>query len=140
MKKIIYYSVQNGGDGSAYPHFVETQKLADFDQNHMSEGWGESCTGELVIKGDNIEIENVQSELGYLLQKWFDKYNDDEEEECKEIKDEFFSKGLPKMSVTKRKDGYWNINVGKKIHHTESNYSLKTKEDVIKELDALIKL
>jgi len=35
MKFVIHYSVQNGGDGSAYPQFMESSKLAEWDQNHM---------------------------------------------------------------------------------------------------------
>ena len=29
----IYYSVSNGGDGSAYPHFYESKLLADMHQS-----------------------------------------------------------------------------------------------------------
>ncbi len=42
-KLIIYYSIQNGGDGSAYPIFLDSRKLAEWDQDPMcadGEGWG----------------------------------------------------------------------------------------------------
>lgn len=32
----IYYSVQNMGDGSAYPWFFTTQALAEWDQDRPS--------------------------------------------------------------------------------------------------------
>lgn len=40
MKLKIFYSVQNGGDGSAYPKLMESKELAEFDQEYMDEGWG----------------------------------------------------------------------------------------------------
>jgi hypothetical protein len=46
----IYYSVQNCGDGSAYPRWFESMELAELDQDYMDEGWGESCTGSLRIE------------------------------------------------------------------------------------------
>jgi hypothetical protein len=39
-KKVIYYSIRNGGDGSAYPYFYESEELAEWDQEHLTEGWG----------------------------------------------------------------------------------------------------
>ncbi len=33
------------GDGSAYPSFFLTEEEADYDQDNMDEGWGETCTG-----------------------------------------------------------------------------------------------
>lgn len=41
----VWYSVQNGGDGSAYPAWFLTEKDANYDQETMDEGWGEYCTG-----------------------------------------------------------------------------------------------
>ena len=50
---ILHYSVQNCGDGSAYPRFFESKELARFDQDNMDEGWGEPCTGDIVLKSDS---------------------------------------------------------------------------------------
>ncbi len=47
MEKTIYYSIQNGGDGSAYPKFFEDMQCAELDQELMEEGWGEPCVGEI---------------------------------------------------------------------------------------------
>lgn len=41
----LYYSVQNGGDGSAYPRFFLTNEACEYDQE--TEGWGETCTGSV---------------------------------------------------------------------------------------------
>jgi len=49
----LYYSVQNGGDGSAYPAFFDSMELAELDQDTMDEGWGESCTGSIELESDS---------------------------------------------------------------------------------------
>lgn len=41
----IWYSVSNGGDGSAYPLFFLTEEETEYDQENMYEGWGETCNG-----------------------------------------------------------------------------------------------
>ena len=53
MKKEIFYSIQNGGDGSAYPMFMESMELAELDQEHIIEGWGEPCTGSITMESDS---------------------------------------------------------------------------------------
>jgi hypothetical protein len=55
-KLTLYYSVSNGGDGSAYPQFCESEKIAEFHQeiqNEFGEGWGESCTGEITLESES---------------------------------------------------------------------------------------
>ena len=59
MEKILYYSVQNCGDGSAYPQFFENERLTEMDQDIMYEGWGECCNGSIVITGDNIQVSRI---------------------------------------------------------------------------------
>ena len=74
----LYYSVQNGGDGSAYPVFFESMELAELDQDTMDEGWGESCTGSIVLESDSpitvtypiihtkeSTIKNTEVQIGY---------------------------------------------------------------------------
>lgn len=48
----LFYSIQNCGDGSAYPKYFASEELARFDQDHMDEGWGEACHGNMVFKSD----------------------------------------------------------------------------------------
>ena len=43
----LWYSVQNGGDGSAYPQFFLSNEEAELDQETEREGWGECCTGTI---------------------------------------------------------------------------------------------
>ena len=42
-KTRVYYSIGNGGDGSAYLRWFLTEELAEKDQENMEEGWGEPC-------------------------------------------------------------------------------------------------
>jgi len=54
--KNIYYSVRNGGDGSAHPTFFDSAELAQLDQdwqNEGGEGWGESCDGYITLESDS---------------------------------------------------------------------------------------
>jgi len=51
-KLTVYYSVNNGGDGSASTVFFESKALAEWHQEwDCGDGWGEPCTGSLTIKG-----------------------------------------------------------------------------------------
>lgn len=51
----IWYSVRNGGDGSAYPVFMECEEQAELDQKHMDEGWGESCAGYVEVESPSTK-------------------------------------------------------------------------------------
>jgi hypothetical protein len=46
-KVVVWYSIQNGGDGSAFPSWFLTEAQAEKDQDDMAEGWGEPCTGSV---------------------------------------------------------------------------------------------
>ena len=68
----IFYSVRNGGDGSAHPTFMSSLALAQYDQDHMTEGWGESCTGSITLTSESPitvkdEIETPESYLITLI-------------------------------------------------------------------------
>ncbi len=71
MKTEIWYSVQNCGDGSAYPKIMESKELCKLDQEFMDEGWGEPCIGSITIesngpitvKNDVATIDTVRKEL-----------------------------------------------------------------------------
>lgn len=52
METKIWYSVRNGGDGSAYPVFMEHKRMAELDQQYMDEGWGELCYGYIAVEHD----------------------------------------------------------------------------------------
>lgn len=65
----IYYSIKNGGDGSAGLSLMESRELAEIDQkftNDYIEGWAECCLGWITIESDGPikikdEIETVDS-------------------------------------------------------------------------------
>jgi hypothetical protein len=93
----LHYSVQNGGDGSAYPQFMESEALAEFDQDHMSEGWGESCTGSITLRSDSpIEVVDEIYTAAYFLLNLIDY---DGEDCIEEFVEEFFPNGFPEFSV-----------------------------------------
>ena len=62
VKTTVWYSVQNGGDGSAYPGWFLTYDDAELDQEQMCEGWGESCTGSVeTFIGSDIHKEATKN-------------------------------------------------------------------------------
>ena len=61
-KTIVWYSIQNGGDGSAYPSWFLSAEEADMNQDSMDEGWGEPCTGSVeTYVGSDIYNEGLQN-------------------------------------------------------------------------------
>lgn len=66
MEKLtIHYSVQNCGDGSAYPQFSLDKRIVDIHQE-LEEEWGEPCTGSISLESDT---EIRLSGKTYLLTK-----------------------------------------------------------------------
>lgn len=98
MKTKIYYSTQNGGDGSAYPYFMESEALAVWDQDHMSEGWGESCHGSLEVESEGLVTSTeIITAFGYLIEnQWYGDMDDREE-----FLRKFFPDGMPEFTVEK---------------------------------------
>lgn len=100
MTFILFYSVRNGGDGSAHPIFMESQELADFDQSHMSEGWGESCTGSITLKSDSPIIcldDDVATKESYFIENYCGEWPERDSDEKEEFISQFFTDGLPKQ-------------------------------------------
>lgn len=109
MKTRIYYSVENGGDGSAYPIFMESYEQAELHQDNMDEGWGEPCTGSLEISSEGpIRIRRIQT-----IQDSIDDLEEqiNEDKECYPNNDypdqrarwEKHLKGLEKLKLKKNK-------------------------------------
>jgi len=64
-KLTLYYSVSNGGDGSAYPQFSLNEELVDIHQEIQNElhgeGWGEPCTGSIELESESpIKVSQSQ--------------------------------------------------------------------------------
>lgn len=98
-KLTIYYSVENCGDGSAYPVLFDTKELSEWHQDH-DDGWGESCTGTIDVKGDNLSCDDIQTKEGYYLELLLDGCDDDDaNNERKEFVTAFFPDGLPEFTV-----------------------------------------
>lgn len=98
----IYYSVQNGGDGSAYPRLMESLELAEWDQTHMIEGWGESCTGSFNFTSDSLIncIDKIQTKESYFLDTFL--YDIDVEGDASlapQFVENFFPNGFPLFVV-----------------------------------------
>lgn len=111
MRLKVFYSVRNGGDGSAYPTFMESKELAEFDQAHMNEGWGESCAGSILFESDSEIrcLNKITTKESYLIEQ----YGNTADEERHEFISQFFPNGLPKFTVeTEKSDkGYTYNNV-----------------------------
>jgi len=76
-KTSVYYSVANGGDGSAYPKFFLDERLARFHEDNEDEGFCES-TGSLEIEhtGDIsfpgvMTIDDLASDLPWHAGKFY---------------------------------------------------------------------
>jgi hypothetical protein len=84
-KLTLYYSVSNGGDGSAYPQFCETEAIAEMHQEMhnelIGEGWGESCTGSITLESESpitildklITKDSLIKSLDYYLKGGYSK-------------------------------------------------------------------
>lgn len=74
----IWYSIHDGGDGSAYPRLMESEELCILDQKYH-EGWAEDCYGWFTIESDGpIHIKNrvatVQGEINELEEELNEEY------------------------------------------------------------------
>ena len=108
MKIELHYSIENGGDGSAYPRWYASSKLADWHQDHLCEGWGEPCTGSIEVEGDNLICKELETEEGYFTRLLLDDYNESKTE-AKVFAKEFFPDGLPKLEVDIWDEHYYCI-------------------------------
>ena len=138
-KLTLHYSVENGGDGSAYPRWFDTEALAAWHQDHLDEGWGEPCIGTIVVEGDNLLCSKLQTKEGYYLCLLFKGWKDDDKE-LSEFKSTFFPDGLPEFSVGIWGTSYYGIFVGdrlvhKKFAHLEKEPSAEGVEALKKQVN-----
>jgi hypothetical protein len=60
----VWFSIHDGGDGSAYPHWFLTEETAEYDQQQMENGWGESCIGSVeTYEGSNIHQSATKNDM-----------------------------------------------------------------------------
>ena len=89
----LYYSIQNGGDGSAYPKFMESEELCNWDQDNM-EGWGEPCLGSITLTSESPIT--CDEDIMTALEFYHDFYWDGVSKIVKnQFIEEFFPDGLP---------------------------------------------
>ncbi len=82
MKLKVYYSVQNGGDGSAYIELMESRDLAELDQGHIrdDEGFAEECIGWITLESDApIKLLDEVSTVDSLIKEIEDDYEEGSE-------------------------------------------------------------
>lgn len=135
-KLTIYYSVDNCGDGSAYPILFDTKELAEWHQDHLYEGWGESCTGSIVVEGDHLCCPELETKEGYYLQLLLD-----EEDGLDEFKSTFFPDGLPKFTVRIIKFNYYGIFVeGRLVYESFAHPEKKANAEGVETLTKLLEV
>ncbi|KKM01328.1 hypothetical protein LCGC14_1795530 [marine sediment metagenome] len=84
MRTKIWYSVQSGGDGSAYPIFMESEELAKIDQEFSlhtdSNDWAESCEGCITLESDtDIKVCDGIETVESLIAEVDDNYDADDD-------------------------------------------------------------
>ena len=135
-KHTIHYNVQNGGDGSAYPRFFNSAKLAAWDESRAQDGWGEPSVGSLDIDSDGpIKVSKLTTPESYLVELW------SHEEEAATFVAEFFPAAFPHFTTesTPTTDPYHYIEVsadGAPVGRTFQRIT-RTAEMVAEALNAL---
>jgi hypothetical protein len=125
----IYYSIQNGGDGSAYPVFLESQELARWDQEHMDEGWGEDCDGYITVETDGVvSCPDMRTVIGYYLSNCEDEYWSDQDKQS--FEETFFPDGVPTFEVKIQEDDarHYYIFVAFRRHYKALAWDAKAKK------------
>ncbi len=66
----IWYSIQNGGDGSAYLGYFFNEFAAQHDQDDMDQPWGETCIGSIdTYEGSDTHKEMINEMSDLLLMR-----------------------------------------------------------------------
>ena len=112
MKKTLYYSIENGGDGSAYPVWFDTEALASWHQEHMDEGWGEPCNDSISVESNgDMFCDELQTAEKYYLELISEYYGDaiEEDSDIKSYVEEFFPDGIPFFIVSVLDDKKYEV-------------------------------
>lgn len=114
MKQTFYYSVANCGDGSVSVNFFDSKELADWDEEHMAEGWGEPCVGSVSVDAENadsIKLLEVVNALSYYLNMRDEHDYVEEQEDIGAFVERFFPDGLPEFIVDIYDENYYCVTV-----------------------------
>jgi len=123
----LYYSLESFGDGSAGAIFFDTKGLAEWHQEHLEEGWGEPCTGEIVVNGNGLSCPELQTKEGYYLELLYDHDNDTEQHDA--FVAEFFNEGIPEFTVKIIDHHYYGIFVEGRLVYKYFAYPEKNTND-----------
>jgi len=100
----------------------DTEELAEWHQDHLDEGWGESCTGTIVVKGQDLSCEELQTKEGFYLELLLDGYGLDVSEELADFVKQFFPNGLPTFTVQIFDEYYYSVSVRGRLVHKAFAY------------------
>lgn len=133
MKTKFFYSIRNCGDGSAALSWMESQKLVQWDQEHMDEGWGESCDGYIEVESDCpiTTTENITTEVGYFLDLLLD-----EDRNAEKFYHDFFTE-FPEFEIVKgEKSGKYHylhfLQNGKEVY---KHFTSDTLQDTLAQIN-----
>ena len=92
--KKIWYSVVNCGDGSAFPQLMESQELAEWHQAHMTERWGEDCSGYIEVQSvspitlsDKVTtIDDIIDDMGWDLEHGSSRQKEELKQQIEELR------------------------------------------------------
>ena len=83
MRTNVYYSITNGGDGSAGIALMESKELASLVQeidNEAGDGWAEDCSGWISIEHEgDIKILDTIETIDSLIKDIDDDYDEGDE-------------------------------------------------------------
>lgn len=80
METKVWYYVINGGDGSAYPQFVESKELGEMLESFEVEGWAEDSVSFITIESDSpIKVKDLLT-LEKAIEEYAEYvYNEDDQ-------------------------------------------------------------
>lgn len=150
-RTMVHYVTLSGGDGSAYPSFVESKKLAEWIEMYESER-GEGFTeaaGWLSFESDSpVIFEGVETKESYYLENFIGEWSNIDAESSKNYIDTFFSGVRPTFEVRdsdkkpftstygeKDKWMYYDIYHNDKLIKTEMYKKGTKKKKVLKSLN-----
>ncbi len=148
MKTELFYVCINGGDGSAYPSFVESKELAQWIEENESEGFTEAA-GSLTLNSDSpIDVDGLETKESYFLENVGDEWTNFSKEEVQDFIDTFFSGVRPTFEVRdSEKEGfisqfgehrtyfYVDIYHGDKLVSTKMYEEKTSREEILKDIN-----
>lgn len=148
MTKELYYVCINGGDGSAYPSFVESKELSEWIEENEDEGFTEAA-GSITLRSDSpIDVEGIETKESYFLENMTSEWPNFEEDKIQDYIDTFFSGVRPIFAVRDsdkegftstygEKETYFYVDIyhGDKLVDTKLYEEGTSREKILKEIN-----